>query len=45
MMLNWLGIEDYPFRARASSMARFLGDALRGRKGLVRVPAKRRGSR
>ena len=23
LMLNWLGIEDYPFRARATAMARF----------------------
>jgi AcrR family transcriptional regulator len=36
LMLNWLGIEDYPFRARATAMARFLGDALRARKGLLR---------
>jgi len=35
LMLNWLGIEDYPFRARATAMARFLADALRARKGLV----------
>jgi AcrR family transcriptional regulator len=41
LMLNWLGIEDYPFRARATAMARFLADALRARKGLV-APAKRR---
>lgn len=41
LMLNWLGIEDYPFRARAIAMARFLGDALRARKGLV-APARRR---
>lgn len=40
LMLNWIGIEDYPFRARATAMARFLGDALRARKGLA--PAKRR---
>jgi AcrR family transcriptional regulator len=40
LMLNWLGIEGYPFRARATAMARFLGDALRARKGLA--PAKRR---
>jgi AcrR family transcriptional regulator len=40
LMLNWLGIEGYPFRARATAMARFLGDALRARKGLG--PAKRR---
>src|SRR5262245_14825539 len=42
LMLNWLGIEDYPFRARATAMARFLADALRARKGLG--PAKRRTS-
>ena len=41
LMLNWLGIEDYPFRARATAMARFLADALRARKGLV-APAKRK---
>jgi AcrR family transcriptional regulator len=41
LMLNWLGIEDYPFRARATAMARFLGDALRARKGLV-ATAKRK---
>jgi hypothetical protein len=35
LMLNWLGMEDYPFRARATAMARFLTDALRARKGLV----------
>jgi AcrR family transcriptional regulator len=35
LMLNWLGIEKYPFRARASAMARFLADSLRARKGLV----------
>ncbi len=40
LMLNWLGIERYPFRARATAMARFLADALRARKGLA--PAKRR---
>jgi hypothetical protein len=40
LMLNWLGIEDYPFRARATAMARFLGDALRARKGRV-APARR----
>jgi hypothetical protein len=32
-MLNWLGIDDYPFRARATVMARFLADALSVRKG------------
>jgi hypothetical protein len=42
LMLNWLGIEAYPFRARATAMARFLADALRARKGLG--PAKRRTS-
>ncbi len=41
LMLNWLGIEDYPFRARATAMARFLGDALRARKGLVRASVRR----
>jgi len=40
LMLNWLGIEHYPFRARATAMARFLGDGLRARK--VLAPAKRR---
>jgi AcrR family transcriptional regulator len=40
LMLNWLGIEGYPFRARATAMAGFLGDALRARKGLT--PARRR---
>ena len=40
LMLNWLGMEDYPFRARATAMARFLADALRTRKGLA--PARRR---
>jgi AcrR family transcriptional regulator len=40
LMLNWLGIEAYPFRARATAMARFLADALRTRKGLA--PARRR---
>jgi hypothetical protein len=34
-MLNWLGIENYPFRARATAMGRFLADALRARKGLA----------
>lgn len=43
LMLNWLGIEGYPFRARATAMARFLADALRTRKGLA-APARRRGS-
>src|SRR5262245_23383880 len=37
LMLNWLGIDDYPFRARATAMARFLADALRARKGLARA--------
>jgi hypothetical protein len=41
LMLNWLGSETYPFRARATAMARFLADALRARKG-VGMPAKRR---
>jgi AcrR family transcriptional regulator len=44
LMLNWLGMEDYPFRARATAMARFLANALRARKGLV-APATRRTSR
>lgn len=44
LMLNWLGIDGYPFRARATAMARFLGDALRVRKGLV-APARRKASR
>jgi AcrR family transcriptional regulator len=35
LMLNWLGIEGYPFRSRATAMARFLADALRARKGRV----------
>jgi AcrR family transcriptional regulator len=35
LMLNWLGFDDYPFRARATAMARFLGEALRPRKGLA----------
>lgn len=35
LMLNWLGTESYPFRARATAMARFLGDAVRARKGVV----------
>jgi hypothetical protein len=43
LMLNWLGIEGYPFRARATAMARFLAEALRARKGR-RAPAKRRTS-
>jgi AcrR family transcriptional regulator len=42
LMLNWLGIEGYPFRARATTMARFLADALRARKGLA--PVRRRTS-
>jgi AcrR family transcriptional regulator len=41
LMLNWLGIEGYPFRARATAMGRFLADALHVRKGAV-APAKRR---
>jgi len=43
LMLNWLGIDNYPFRARATAMARFLADGMRARKGLV-VRAKRRTS-
>ena len=41
LMLNWLGIEDYPFRARATAMGRFLADALRARKGLVAAKKRR----
>lgn len=44
LMLNWLGTESYPFRARASAMARFLADALRARKGVV-ASARRTSSR
>lgn len=44
LMLNWLGTETYPFRARATAMARFLGDALRARKGVV-AGARRAGPR
>lgn len=44
LMLNWLGIEGYPFRARATAMARFLGEALRARTGLI-APARRKGLR
>jgi AcrR family transcriptional regulator len=29
LMLNWLGLERYPFRARAMAMSRFLAAALR----------------
>jgi AcrR family transcriptional regulator len=36
LMLNWLGIEDYPFRARATAMARFLSDGLQ-KKGVRRL--------
>ena len=43
LMLNWLGIEAYPFRARATAMARFLADGLRARKGLT--SAKRKSAR
>jgi hypothetical protein len=39
LMLNRLGIEGYPFRARATAMARFLSNALHARKGLA--PARR----
>jgi AcrR family transcriptional regulator len=28
LMLNWANIEGYPFRKRATAMARFLGDAI-----------------
>jgi len=41
LMLNWLGFEDYPFRSRATAMARFLTDALRARKARV-LAAKRK---
>jgi AcrR family transcriptional regulator len=41
LMLNWLGIERYPFRARATAMGRLLADALRVRKGVV-APTRRR---
>ena len=44
LMLNWLGTESYPFRARASAMARFLADAMRARKGVV-ASARRTSSR
>lgn len=40
LMLNWLGIEDYPFRARATAMARFLGGSLRPSKPEPRTSAK-----
>jgi AcrR family transcriptional regulator len=36
LILNWLGIEDYPFRARATAMARFLSDGLQ-KKGIRRL--------
>lgn len=43
LMLNWLGFDDYPFRARATAMARFLTDGLRGRKaGVVSAKSKSR---
>jgi AcrR family transcriptional regulator len=42
LMLNWLGIEGYPFRARAAAMSRFLGDALRERRGRVAAAPGRR---
>jgi AcrR family transcriptional regulator len=47
LMLNWLGIEGYPFRARATAMGRFLANALRARQGLVAPPRRKapRGSR
>lgn len=35
LMLNWLGTERYPVRARATAMSRFLADAMRTRKGVV----------
>jgi AcrR family transcriptional regulator len=31
LMLNWVGIDGYPIRARATAVARFLGDALAAR--------------
>lgn len=40
LMLNWLGTESYPFRSRATAMARFLGDAVSARKSTV-APARR----
>jgi AcrR family transcriptional regulator len=42
LMLNWIGIEDYPIRARAAAMARFLADALRvrGRDVIVAKPKR-----
>jgi hypothetical protein len=42
LMLNWLGIEGYPFRARAAAMSRFLGDALREQRGRVAAAPRRR---
>jgi AcrR family transcriptional regulator len=42
-MLNWLGFEDYPFRARATAMSRLLADALRARKGRVAAARRKRG--
>ena len=35
LMLNWLGIDGYPFRARATAMARFLAEGLRAPAGRV----------
>jgi AcrR family transcriptional regulator len=40
LMLNWIGIENYPFRTRAIAMGRFLADALRARKGIAPVKRK-----
>ena len=31
IMLNWVGVDGYPIRARATAVARFLGDALGAR--------------
>jgi AcrR family transcriptional regulator len=42
LMLNWLAIDDYPVRARASAMARFLADALRVRDGAAEASAPER---
>jgi AcrR family transcriptional regulator len=41
LMLNWLGIERYPFRARATAMARFLAESLHGRNRLAPSNARR----
>jgi hypothetical protein len=44
LMLNWLGIDGYPVRARATAMARFPADGLRARKGLVARTKRRNAS-